>query len=155
MRPIVAGTFKGKLENAGVGFKSGSDGPDVWVAQYSGDGDLSWQRAYTSNRPNTRVDSATVDPFGNIAIAGSAAALQVEGLKSIGPLDSLYVLKLRADATPVWLRSFEGTPSATTLASDIQSNLWLGSSFYGKVKLDTDVVDGMGNFQGLLLKLGP
>jgi len=154
MRLLVAGEFTGQLTNANESFDSSGSKTDVWLAQYSGDGELGWQRVYASDGQGAHAAATAVDPYGNVVLTGSAAALAVDGLDTLTS-PSLFLLKLRPDATPIWLRSFDGTAEVATLASDTQSNFWLGGSFDGKLGLDTDLLDGAGMFHGMLLKLGP
>lgn len=112
------------------------------------------QQLYGTDGEGLSVDAATVDPFGNVLLAGSARALAVDGLTPLAT-DALYVLKLRSDAGGVWLRSFAGSAKHAVLAADNQGNAWLGSSFDGKQRLGEVEVDAAGSLHGLLLKLSP
>lgn len=155
MQIIVAGELKGQMTNEGKNFQSSSNTvPDLWWARYDGNGQLVRQQQYSSSAQGVTVDAATVDPFGNVLLAGSARSLVVDALAPLKE-SALFVLKLRTDGNGVWLRSFAGAADHATLAADNQGNAWLGGSFKGKVKLGMTEHDAMTNLHGFLLKLSP
>jgi hypothetical protein len=155
MQIIVAGQLRGQMSSQGELFQSSSDVvPDLWWARYDGDGQLAVQQLYQTDGKGASVDAATVDPFGNVLLAGSARALVVDGLTPL-TTSALYVLKLRSDTGSVWLRSFAGSANDAVLAADNQGNAWVGGSFAGKLQLGMSELDAMSDLHGFLVKLEP
>jgi hypothetical protein len=106
MRFTLIGSFHGAFENEGERFEAATN--DLWLAQYSRDGELLWQKAYVGP---AYVSAATIDPFGNIIVAGSGSGLIVGSrvLASDHEAGDLsFVLKLRANGTDVWAQKLDG-----------------------------------------------
>lgn len=155
MQIIVAGELTGQMSSAGKLYQSSSNvSPDLWWARYDRDGQLAVQQLYSTHGNGVSVDAAAVDPFGNVLLAGSAGSLAVAGLTPLTTA-AFFVLKLRSDSNGVWLRSFNGSAEHAVLATDNQSNAWVGGSFQGKQQLGMAEVDAMGKRRSFLLKLSP
>jgi len=155
MQIVVAGELEGQMSSAGKLYQSSSSAvPDLWWARYDGDGQLAVQQLYATAGKGVSVDAATVDPFGNVLLAGSVGGLAVDGLLPL-TTDALFVLKLRTDGNGVWLRSLPGTAQKAALAADNQGNAWVGASFDGQQQLGDTAIDAAGNLHGILFKLSP
>jgi len=156
---VVAGRFSGKLESAGEAFQSSSaSASDVWLAHYTGEGELEWQKVYSSLTKSADARGAAMDPFGNVIVVGAAQRLQVDGavLDAAPAHQALYVLKLRPDGSTVWLRSFRGDTSFDAVASDRVGRIWIGGSYLDRLQLDDDVVETeQGGRHPFLLELAP
>lgn len=95
---IVVGDTSGELVR---GAKVGAI--DIFVAKFSADGALGWQRQIGS----TGLDYArgvAVDAAGDILVTG-AAGDSIQGQPAIGSAD-VFVIKLKADGRDAWARQF-------------------------------------------------
>lgn len=129
MRVVAAGTFQGKLSYGGqVHEVSAGSSADVWVAQYTRQGELGWQKAFASGTLGASVDSVAVDPFGNVVVAGNGLDL-VSGLPNPS-LEMLYALKLRPDGSFAWAQRFDPFSAHSVLGIDNRSNIWLAGSVH-------------------------
>jgi hypothetical protein len=127
MRVVAAGTFQGKLSyNGQVHELSAGSSADVWVAQYTRQRDLGWQKTFASGTRGASVDSVAVDPFGNVVVTGNALELDNQIPKPRPEV--LYALRLRPDGSFVWLRSFDPASQHSALGIDNRSNIWLAGS---------------------------
>jgi hypothetical protein len=127
MRVVAAGTFQGKLSYGGqIHELSAGSAADVWVAQYTRQGDLGWQKTFASGTQGATVDAVAVDPFGNVVVAGNALELDTDIPKPRPEV--LYALRLRPDGSFVWLRSFDPASQHSALGIDNRSNVWLAGS---------------------------
>lgn len=155
MQIIVAGELEGQMSSAGELLQSSSSTvPDLWWARYDGEGQLAVQQLYATAGKGIALDAATVDPFGNVLLAGSVGALAVDGLLPL-TTDALFVLKLRTNGDGVWLRSLPGSAEHAVLGADNQGNAWVGASFDGQQLLGDTKIDAAGNLHGILFKLSP
>ncbi len=155
MQIAVAGELRGQMSAGGELLRSSSSAdPDLWLARYDRGGQLGVQRLYSTNARGVVVDAATVDPFGNVLIAGSTNSLSVDALAPIANT-ALFVLKVRGDGGGIWLRSFAGPARQAVLATDNQGNAWVGGSIQGKVQLGMTEHDAMTDLHSFLLKLSP
>jgi hypothetical protein len=127
MRVVAAGTFRGKLSYGGqVHELSAGSAADVWVAQYTRQGDLGWQKTFASGTRGATVDAVAVDPFGNVVVTGNALELDT-AIPKPRP-EVLYALRLRPDGSLVWISSFDPASEHSALGIDNRSNVWLAGS---------------------------
>lgn len=127
MRVVTAGTFSKSVSYEGQ-FHELSLGSlyDVWVGQYTREGELGWQKAFASGTKGATVDDVAVDPFGNVVVTGN-------GLERDAPLpnpkpEKLYALRLRPDGSFVWAQLFDPFSQHSALGIDNRSNIWLAGS---------------------------
>jgi hypothetical protein len=158
MRTFVAGTFAGTFESGGEIFESSADGRRLWLAQYSRDGELLWQKTYSSNQ--TAIPTgATTDAFGNIILLGSGTDLTFENevLKPshIATSTLSFVLKLRPNGNGIWATSIEGNTALRGVAATRAGGIWAGGSFRGPIWFeDRELISDAAN-SALLLRLDP
>ncbi|HEX2876931.1 MAG TPA: hypothetical protein VHP33_37015 [Polyangiaceae bacterium] len=127
MRVVAAGTFQGKLSYGGqIHELSAGSAADVWVAQYTRQGDLVWQKTFASGTNGASVDSVAVDPFGNVVVVGNG--LQLDTSLPKPRREQLYALRLRPDGSYVWSQSFDPFSQHSALGIDNRSNIWLAGS---------------------------
>ena len=160
MRPLVVGDFRGRLTSYGETYESSSPtGGDLWVAAYTRQGDLAWQRVVASGGKGALARGVAVDPFGNVVVSGVASGIELDGELSVPDVArakyGVYVLKLRPDSDTVWLRWFEGASSQTAVATNNQGNVWLAGAFTGKFWVGADVAQSLDGSQAYLLELSP
>ena len=125
MRVVVAGTFREKLSYGGqIHELSASSSADVWVAQYTRQGELGWQKALASGTSGATVHSVAVDPFGNVVVVGNGFQLET----SPHSYQALYALRLRPDGSFVWAQSFDPFSQHSAVGIDNRSNIWLAGS---------------------------
>jgi hypothetical protein len=160
MRVVLGADFTGKLENEGQDFQSSAaSGGDLWLARYSSQGDLDWQTVYSSDGTNAVMRTVAVDPYDNIVLGGVAKRLKVGDVTLAPPVEktsqAMFLLKLRPDSTPAWVRSFEGGSSYQALAVSNRGSIWLAGTFVDRLWLGPDVVDSSGHRHGFLLELSP
>jgi hypothetical protein len=160
-RITLARSFSGTFENEGVTFRAGED-TDIWLAQYEANGELGWQQSFErdgwSSDYRSEVPTLVTDPFDNVLLLGSARRLVVGDQVAEPAHESsgfVYLVKLRPDGSPSFLRWFELRGSLGALTADVNGRIWLGGSAIGPVWSDDgtqDIVNGDG---ALLLRLSP
>lgn len=157
MRVTVLGQYEGTFENEGARFESAAS--SLWLAQYSREGALLWQKSYDGDAV---VDAAAVDPFGNIIVVGLASRLAV-GPRTLRPGRGAelgfhafnYALKLRPDGTDVWAQTMDGQLRWAGVASDNRGTIWLAGTFIGRVWLGDVNLGDAPVIAGLLVSVKP
>jgi len=161
LRVTVGGSFSGFWHTDALSVESSSDtSGDAWFAQYSATGSVIWARAYSSRGQGALISAATIDPFGNVVLAGVAGYLEAPGEAIDPPLhdatSAAFVLKLRSDGAQVWSRGFYGgARPGLGLVADKNANIWLGGSFVGSFEIGGEVVSAMDRGDAFLIRLSP
>lgn len=109
---------------------------DVFVARFKTTGDLVWARSM-GGEGEERCAAMVVDATGNVTIAGDTLSEQFGGqaLTLAGDAD-LYVARLSADGTLVWVKSAggTGTDNIADLALDAKGDLYFAGSLGASAK---------------------
>jgi hypothetical protein len=159
MRPILVAEFSERFTNEGTTFPSNGT-RQVWLAQYTREGSLAWQRAYEGNfsEGGIKAGVVTADPFGNVVVSGTGALDLVGGkqlashhMNDLGNPDITWLMKLRPDATPVWTRQIDGAAHISAISTDNSGYIWLGGQFLHKIWLGNRPVTG----SSLLAQMSP
>jgi hypothetical protein len=152
LRVSVVGSFKGVFVNEGLRF--GADSEDLFIAQYSRDGELLWQKTYAGQLEAT---AATVDSLGNLIVAGFGSRL-VFGARTLVPehdtKTAAFVLKLRPDGSEIWAQMLDGGATLRAAATDASGRIWLVGKLEGRAWLGSDALSSAGSY-GLLVRLNP
>jgi hypothetical protein len=159
-RVTVAGSFEGAFQSEGETFEAGK-GSDVWLAQYSATGELSWQQTFPSSGSGSgaTVTGLVTDAFGNLLLLGSADRITV-GDQDAQPLPEHgqyvdYLVKLRADGAVAWLHWLDGPVALRAVTTDLDGRPWLGGWVSGRVWYEESALDTTNAPGVILLRLRP
>lgn len=158
MRPVIAAEFSERFTNEGTTFPS-VGATQVWLAQYTREGSLAWQRAYEAAVSGIGIGAGivTADPFGNIIVSGTGGLaiggqpLSSQHMNDLGNADVTWLMKLRPDASHVWTRQLDGTVNVSGIGTDNSGSIWLGGQFLHKIWLGDEPVTGT----SLLVQMSP
>ncbi len=143
---LIAGSFKGTIDfDPGPGVCNlGMAGTyDAFVAKYSATGSLYWASSI-GGRDGDWATGIAVDRIGSVYVTGYFSGTAVAGVGSIAsPLVSagdsdVFVVKLDAAGTFVWVRSLGGTGSdeGAGIAVDDAGNVYTTGTFWGPADFD-------------------
>jgi hypothetical protein len=133
---------------------------DIWVAQYSPEGDRLWQRLFADTGLGGSITGLASNTFDDVVMVGQCSHLQFGQIDLLSRPDragspSYCVLKLASDGTPVWGHLLEGALSPNALTTDATAHVWLGGQFDGKAWIGEDSIVGNQTTAGLVLRLNP
>jgi len=157
MRPTLLSHFTGSFSNEGTVFDAGALTNNVWIAQYSREGVLTWQQAFKGNATST---AASTDPFDNIIVAGTGPLvidgkpLHSDHAADLGTTELSFLMKLRPDGSRVWVHTLDGTVELNGVATDNDAFIWIGSHFFHQIWVD-DTQLSTKDTAGLLFELSP
>lgn len=157
MRPTLFAHFAGTFGNEATFFEAKGLDHNLWLAQYSREGSLTWQQAFEGNVTSS---GGTADPFDNIILAGTGALeldgtpLQSPHAAELGTSELSYLMKLRPDGTRIWVHALGGAIAVNGIATDNDGFIWLGTQFRQQIWVDDSKLSTT-DVAGLLLKLSP
>jgi len=152
LRITIVGSFKGTFVNEGTRFQA--DPEDLFIAQYSSDGELLWQKTYSGQLHAT---AATVDAFGNLIVAGFGSKLVFDARTLVSEHDTrtaAFVLKLRPNGSEVSAQKVDGGATFDGAATDASGRIWLVGKLEASAWLGQDVLSSPSSY-GLLVRLNP
>lgn len=154
MRVTVVGSFDSSFEYGNAHFQS--TGNDLWMAQYSRDGVLLWQKSCAGR---AYPDAVAVDAFGNLIVAGHGTRLLVDGQELVSPQSAnktfAFALKLRDSGADVWARKMDGEVLWEAAKTNSAGQIWLAGAFIDAISLDDDTLLSSPRYTGLLVLLNP
>lgn len=152
LRVTIVGSFKSTFVNEGSRFQAAPE--DLFIAQYSSDGELLWQKTYSGQLQAT---AATVDAIGNLIVAGFGSRL-VFGAQTLVPehdtKTAAFVLKLRPNGSEVWAQKIDGGATLRGAATDTSGHIWVVGKLEGRAWLGQDLLSNPDSY-GLLVRLNP
>ncbi len=152
---LIAGWFQSDVDfdpGSSTDYKLASGVADGFISKVNSQGDYQWMKQFKSTGSGyTYVKSMTLDPSGNIFVAGFFNGTtdfdpdtSSYNLTSGDPGD-LFICKLDSQGNFLWVKHYHGPHLHTvdiSISMDSQGNVVAAGSFYGVV----DFNDGPGTF---------
>lgn len=128
MRLTLSGTFDHTFTNEGQTFTTEPAETDLWLAQYSREGELNWQKQVHGSSQPSAVYASVADRFDNLLFAGYGRELTIDG-EAVPSTDMAYLFffKLRPDGTKLWARITNDLGWPNTMTTNGAGEIWLGS----------------------------
>jgi CheY-like chemotaxis protein/chitodextrinase len=145
---IVVGRFGGNVDFGGITLSSsGSTTEDIFVAKYSGQGQLQWVKRFGTAYSDWGM-GVTTDSANNIIMTGyfySTIDFGGGTLTSVGARD-LFVAKFSANGTHVWSKRFGGSGDdyGHAVAVDASDNVVMTGGFSGTVDFGGGLLTSVG-----------
>ncbi len=130
---IVSGYFKSDQIGFGPEAVVNSGGSDIFVAKFSGDGNVQWVNDFEGAGDDNTNNSA-IDSVGNILLAGRFrdSSLDAGGgpLPNLGGFDA-FIAKLSPDGEHLWSKRFGGSADdyGYRVDTDSEGNCYFGGVF--------------------------
>jgi hypothetical protein len=153
------GAFKGTTDFGGGPLKNASSGElDLVLARFDPAGRHLWSKS-VGNVFNEKPGGLAVDPAGGIVITGSFdKELDFLGTKLVSKGESdAFVAKFGGDGTLAWIKTYgaEREDAGFGVAIDASGAAAITGWFEGKVDFGGGVLEGKGNHDAFILRLGP
>jgi hypothetical protein len=156
----VTGSFEGTADfgtNALVNANPSSYS-DLFVTKLDPTGTVVWARGFGADSVADVGNAITLDPAGNVLVAGSSALTNFGGQPVLGA-GRIFLAKLAPDGTALWARTvgvagFNGVlDTATGVGTDTNGNVHLAGNFAGPTAIfDTVTLTNRGVTDGFLAR---
>jgi len=133
----------------------------AFIAKYDSHGNLLFARL-AGNMGYSEGVSVSLDPAGNILLAGVYTGYAVFGATTLNPgagTGAAFIAKYDLNGTPLWATQVVSThsngPSVNGISSDSAGNILVAGSAWGNIIFGTQTLQGRGLNDAFVAKLSP
>jgi len=128
---------------------------DMFVAKLDPNGNVIWAKNFGSTQGDGGNEIFVDNNNDIIATAISVGDFSVEDTKFVngGKRDS-YIIKLNSNGNLIWAKAISGTGQGRirAIAADGQNNVLAGFQFRDQLKVENEIFDSLGDWDGLAVK---